>query len=247
MANGWRAGKSVFRGSLGSPKRNTLADQMSLRIMPHAFCVLAVSALFLSGCAGSSDQQVEEEEEFDSTAVLLRVEIPETKEFTTATGKVWIVRQVPLDSSLVRVSVEARGFAGDNLLVDFGESDPVIAIHQDDVDKDGFEEIYLLTQAVGSGSYGTILGLTSNKDQSVSLISYEGATPYTSKEGEVYAGYMGHDDFAFKNGELTNTFPVYLPDDTNAVPTGGVRRVYYELVNAEALMQLKPVRSERVR
>lgn len=205
-----------------------------------------IGNLFLAACGGSGDDSDDYEEEFDSTMFLQRTDLQRTSEFKTPSGKTWLVIETPMgDSSLVSVSVQAKGFGDDSLAIDFGEIDPVVAVRQDDLDKNGYGEIYLITRAAGSGSYGTIYGLYSNEDKSISMISYEGANPYTMKEGEPYAGYMGQDDFEFQEGTLTNTFPVYKTDDPSAEPTGEKRKVVYELVKEEASVLLRPVRTKR--
>lgn len=205
-----------------------------------------MGSLFIAACGGSGDDPDTYDEEFDSTMFLPRTDLQRRSEFKTPSGKTWLVIETPMgDSSLVSVSIQAKGFGEDSASFDFGEIDPVVVVHQDDLDKNGYGEIYLITRATGSGSYGTIYGMYSNEDKSVSMISYEGANPYTMKEGEPYDGYMGHDSFVFKDGILNNTFPVYKPEDANAQPTGGDRNVVYELVKGEASVLLRPVRTKR--
>lgn len=189
----------------------------------------------------------EETDEPDSTFVLMAEGPPVTKEYSTQSGRIWSVTQNQLGESLSRVKIEPRGFTEDNQPVEFGEIDPVIDIFQADLDKNGFEELYLITQAVGSGSYSTVYGLNSNNDKSVSEIYFEGATPYNSKPGEPYEGYMGHDKFEIVDSILVNTIPVFKEGDSNDNPTGGKRKVYYALIKGEASFQLKPIRSEQVK
>ena len=42
--------------------------------------------------------------------------------------------------------------------------------------------------------------------------------------------------------EVKRTFPLYLEDDTNANPTGGICEIQYKLVDGEACRILKPVK-----
>jgi len=56
-------------------------------------------------------------------------------------------------------------------------------------------------------------------------------------------GYMGHDRFQVKGAYLVRRFPVYREGDANARPSGGERRIAYELVQGEASWQLRPVSS----
>ena len=54
--------------------------------------------------------------------------------------------------------------------------------------------------------------------------------------------YRGHDYMQVKGNVFTRTFPLYLEDDTNANPTGGICEIQYKLVDGEACRILKPVK-----
>lgn len=217
------------------------------RIQQGQFLLVASLALLVT-CTNQPAQETTDDEEFDSLAFNPREEAPITREFTTATGKGWILNLVPMpDIKQARIKVETKGFEENPPPVDFGETDPPIAVHQGDLDKDGFEEIYLITQSAEPEAYGTVLGLSSRKDSTASVISFEGATPYNTKEGEPYEGYGGHDSFSIHDGVMTNVFPVYIPQDNPSNPTGGRRRVFYELVKGDGSMLLRPTKSELVK
>jgi len=193
----------------------------------------------LLGCSGNKTD--DSQELSDTTMVIPMTDLATANELKSSTGITWVVRKTPmLDSSLVNVSVEVNGIAGETLPIDFGEIDPVIDVHLDDLDNDGFQEIYIITRSKGPRAYGTVLGMYSSRDTSVSVISYEGATPYQMKEGGAYEGYRGQDHFRFGPGELTNTFPVYKIDDDDNNPTGGNRTVAYELAKGQASILLRP-------
>lgn len=195
--------------------------------------------LGLSACTGSSDSTTDEGG--DSAMYIPITDLSSVSQLKSRTGISWLVSQTPmLDSSLVNVMVQAKGIPGDTLSVDFGEVDPVLEVRLDDLDHDGFQELYVITQSVGPEAFGTIFGMYSSRDTSLTVISYEGATPYQMKEGEPYVGYRGHDRFRFDQGELTNTFPVYKPDDEDDQPTGGESTVVYELVRGQASLLLRP-------
>ncbi len=204
-------------------------------------CMLVSTIFLLEGCGRVSEDS--SGSGADSALYIPRDDLITSNGLRSTTGKTWIVRQTPmLDSSMVSVRVEAIGFSGDTLLFDFGQLDPVIALHAEDLDRDGFQELYIATQSLGAEAYGTLYGLYSMGDDSLTMISYEGATPYTMKEGEPYEGYRGHDSFHFENGKLTNTISVYKPEDTDETPTGGTRTIEYELVNGPVAIRLWPRR-----
>jgi hypothetical protein len=197
--------------------------------------IFCVTGLILSSCGWNTEDTGGDGA--DSALYIRRADLATVNELQTLTGKTYVVRQTPmLDSSLVNLVADVYGFGDDTLTFDFGEVDPVLELRTEDLDHDGFQELYVVTQSVGPEKYGTILGLYSAQDSSVVVISFEGATPYTLKEGEPYAEYAGHDRFRFEKGNLTNTFPV----DGNQ--EGTYRSVKYELVKGTMTMRLRPAR-----
>lgn len=199
-----------------------------------------MASLTLSACGWNNTEDTGDDGA-DSVLYIPRSDLATINELKTATGKTYVVRQTPmLDSSLANIQVDAIGFGADTLTFDFGEVDPLVALQTEDLDRDGFQELYVVTQSVGPEKYGTILGLYSAQDSSVLVISFEGASPYTLKEGEPYAGYRGHDLFRFEKGVLTNKFPLDDPDADK--PAGDYRTVRYELVRGTMAMKLRPVR-----
>ena len=157
------------------------------------------------------------------------------KEYKTKTGKSFVVDKKG-DGSLVTVTVTPKGF-------EFGEEmvlkdvDPVSKIFLADLNNDGYEELYIVTTAAGSGSYGNIYGFSSNKDKSVTPISVPEITEQDLKTK--FKGYMGHDVFYLKNGKLYRKYPVYKDTDSNAKPTGGEQIIEYVLIPGEATWILK--------
>jgi len=109
-----------------------------------------------------------------------------------------------------------------------------------DLDGNGFDEIYLLTRRAGSGSYSSMYGVASNKDKSATLIYVPEISEKQMGRGGLFEGFMGHNKFSVEDGKLINTFPVYLENDSNTNPTGGKRKVLYQLILGEAGWILKP-------
>jgi hypothetical protein len=198
---------------------------------------LVVFAAVLLSCSGSTSN--ESDDQFDSAEFLMPVSEPVTREVITKTGKKWLIHQTPLnDPAYISVSVQSSGFSHDQAPVDLGEIDPVVQVRLADLDKDGFEELYLVTQATGKEAYGTVYGFYSDSDKDVLLISYEGASPYTMKEGGPFEGYQGADNFLFNENSLVNSFPVALSESAAARD----KMVYFKLVKEEGAIILRPDR-----
>ncbi len=156
------------------------------------------------------------------------------KEYKTKTGKGFVVDQEG-EGSLVTVKITPKGFEHAEPIV-LKDIDPVSKVFLADLNHDGFEEIYIVTTAAGSGSYAGLYGYSSNNDKSVTPITI----PEVSKKDLAgsFKGYMGHDSFYVENGKLYRKFPVYKKGDSNANPTGGDKVAEYILKPGEASWKL---------
>ena len=145
----------------------------------------------------------------------------------------------PNDSSINPVAV--RALLGEQVFAEEGmEADGTISgVEAEDLNADGFPEIYVYVTSAGSGSYGSLIAYASNRNRSITPIYL----PPLEDDPAVAEGYMGHDQFAVGEGTLVRRFPVYREGDTNAQPTGGTRQVQYKLEAGEAGWVL---RKERV-
>jgi hypothetical protein len=165
-----------------------------------------------------------------------------SKAYRTMTGKTIIVSEThPVGQSLSTIEVRTEGFEH-NFGEVFEDRDPISNVFVADLDGNGFDEIYIVTTTAGSGSYGTILGFASNKDQSLSMIHFP-----EMREGDAhFKGYMGHDTFKIEGRKLVRIFPAYDKGDTNENPTGGRRKLIYDLVPGEAMWQLRIEKSRKL-
>ncbi len=98
----------------------------------------------------------------------------------------------------------------------------VVGAEVADLDHNRFPELYIFTQATGSGSLGFVQGwqFLPQRRAAVTVAGWERPAP----------GYMGHDSLWTENGVLCRRFPQYNPGDANAYPTGSMQRARYQLV-----------------
>lgn len=154
--------------------------------------------------------------------------LPTPKEYTTATGKIFTVLDThPNGESLSMITVSGKGFDASSTFS--FEKDTLKNIFVTDLDKNGFDELYLITQSAGSGSYGEVTGFASNNDTSLSEITVPKITDEEKAAGGTFEHYQGHDIYALENGILTRSFPLYMASDTNSSPTGGTKKITYSL------------------
>lgn len=160
-------------------------------------------------------------------------------EFITKTGKAIIVKEIHSDSaSLVSVEITAKEFENGNHFR-LKDIDPIVSVELQDLDQNGFEELYIITRTAGSGSYMNVIGYASNNDKSLSPIYIPELTNNDFEKGGLFEGYMGHDQFYFKDQMLVRKFPIYNEGDSNSKPTGNEKEITYLLVKGEASWQLK--------
>ena len=154
--------------------------------------------------------------------------------YQTKTSKTIIINEThPIGESLSNIEITTKGFEH-NFSEIYINVDPVSDVYVADLDNNGYDEIYIITTSVGSGSYGKVLGFASNKDKSLSMINF----PEAQTGDKIFEGYMGHDDFLIENNKLVRVFPIYNRNDNNQNPTGGKRKLIYGLYPGEAMWQL---------
>ncbi len=94
-----------------------------------------------------------------------------------------------------------------------------------DLARDGITDIVVWTQSTGSGSYGVLDLYQHTKGKFISM-------PMHDLEESHLIGYNGHDTYTIENDKILRAFPVYEEGDVNAEPTGGVRKLEYDLQKA---------------
>jgi S-adenosylmethionine synthetase len=80
------------------------------------------------------------------------------------------VKEEKKNSSVSKITITTQGFTEVNEPIQMEETDPIFQTIVADINSDGFDELFLITQSTGSGSYGTIYGFASNNDKSVTPI-----------------------------------------------------------------------------
>ena len=146
----------------------------------------------------------------------------------------------PNDQSINRLTIKTRGLKQRAKPI-YREIDGTITgAEVADLNVDGFPEVYVYVTSAGSGSYGSVVAYSSNKNKSLSEM-YVTPIEHVKNAGQ---GYMGHDEFRVVESSLVRRFPVYRKGDINAKPTGGMRQIQYKLKAGEAGWILVPDRVE---
>jgi len=140
----------------------------------------------------------------------------------------------PNDGSLNKITIQTKGLRRDTVdtnEVDGTVTDATVA----DLNNDGAPEIYIFVTSAGSGSYGSVIAYSSNKNISITPIYME----ELAQDSKILQGYMGHDTYKIEKNRLVRRFPVYGKGNTNAKPGSHIREIRYKLNHGEAAWQLK--------
>jgi len=141
----------------------------------------------------------------------------------------------PNNSSINTLTIQPSGLEIDNSSMEVEIDGTVTSAEIADLDSNGWPEIYVYVNSAGSGGYGSLVAYAVNNGKSVSDIYL----PPISDDKVNSVGYMGHDEFAVVESTFVQRFPIYLENDTNASPSGGIRQLQYKLTMGEASWVLK--------
>lgn len=198
--------------------------------------LFSLAALVFTACGPASQTNPPAEKSGDTTSVKSdSLTMPRTWEVKTGTGKVVVISEThPKGASLSDLRVHFQGDSSNAMR--FTDVDPVSATVTADLDKNGFDEIYFVTTSVGTGSYGNLLGVSSNKDKSLSLMFFPEMDPNDKQPGKLFDGYEGHDRYAIENNVLIRRFP-YKGDTNN------MKSVPYQILMGEGGYIVTPKRN----
>jgi len=134
-----------------------------------------------------------------------------------AAASVWVPINEPRSAGTYRAEVD-WGDATERL--EAARDGMLAGAWMEDLTSDGSPELVVALSSAGSGSYGAAHVYT-RVDSGAKRLELA-----PLGEGQ-RVGYMGHDVFDVEDGVLLREFPIYLVEDTNASPGGGVARFRY--------------------
>ena len=138
--------------------------------------------------------------------------------------------QCPNQGSINTLTITPSGLEGKNEPIVLEIEGSVTNAEVEDLDANGFPEIYVYVRGAGSGSYGSLIAYACNQKKSLTPIFL----PDLMEDKVNAKGYMGHDQFAVGEGALLRRFPLYHQADSNNKPSGKTRQLQYKLKAGEA-------------
>jgi len=194
--------------------------------------ILISIVVIIVGFISCSDKQQETVIKNDSvekmtikndTAVTVR------KEITTENGNQFIIIESKPSISVSNYMIAGKGFKNSADTLKFPLKNPMSAALLADLDKNGFEELYIITKSAGSQTFVDMFAIASNPDSSFNEIKIEqiNAEDVNDKNGKFH-GYMGFDSIYISDNRIIREFPVFQSSDLSE-ETREMRRIFYQL------------------
>lgn len=199
----------------------------------HHLCVIAIMGASIAACqnnnssSGTTTDSLAAAKQTAAADSLLRTASGASREIVTSTGKTVVLETAnPRGASLTDITVYFKHDTTTKLT--YTDKDPVSNFFAADLDGNGFDEVYVITTAAGSGSYGNVCAFSSNKDLSFSFVYIPELEEADLTPGKPFHGYEGHDEFKVEGNKLVRTFRVSEGDQKSN------RTIRYQLKKGEA-------------
>lgn len=173
-----------------------------------------------SGGASLAGQYTLLRQALDSTQLVAPV-----KEYVFCYPNSPISYQVAYDEVQVRISTQGLSLVNDTLCHQL-DGYRVSHIIVEDLDVDGYPELYVFTHSTTPDRYGSLIAYSPNKGKSLSRIYF----PQIADDKELASEYAGHDEMEIMEGHLVRRFRIKGTDK--------MRQIQYKLLPREAGWEL---------
>lgn len=191
---------------------------------------ILVSALLIISCSEKKPETIVSKDSVEIMTVKKDTAVTVKKEFKTLSGRKLVIVETKPSISISNYSVYGIGYKTPDT-IRYNLKNPMSAAFLTDLDKNGFEELYILTKAAGPGYFLDLLGVASYGDSTFGEILIPEITDEEIKKNQNFRGYLGNDSIYIANNKIVRLFPVYESSDYNSLPTGGRRMLTYSLID----------------
>ena len=207
---------------------------------------LMIAFLFIVSCSEKKPESVLEKDSTVLMTVKKDTSLIINKELKTRSGKEFKVIESKPSYSISNYFISGEGFLNSSDTIKYMNKNPMVNTLLADLDENGYEELYILTKSTGSASFMDILGIASVNDKSFEEIIVQDISAEDVKKDEMFNGYMGYDSVYISGNSINRIFPVFKSSDTRERPTGGKRKIIYELSPTETNYQLEITGSKNI-
>ncbi len=149
--------------------------------------------------------------------------------YRTKTGKTIIITEKKNTMGRSDIVVSMKGLKTGT--VSFTDQNPIEQVIKEDLDGNGYDEIFIITSSRDKDSWGAIMGVASNRDKSITPIYVPEMDEASQAPGQAFEGYRGFDEFEVMENTLARRFPLF---NAAGQKTGKSRYIYYKVKAGEA-------------
>ena len=206
-----------------------------------------LGVILFASCRDERPEVVVKKDSVEVMTVKKDTSVTVRKEFKTRSGRKLEVIESKPAISVSNNMITGQGFVNSADTIKYLYKNPMTTALLADLDKNGYEELYIITKASGPGYFLDVLGIASKEDNSFSEIKVENVMSDDMNKDKMFGGYMGNDTIYFTDKGIIREFPVYTSSDYNDLPKGGKRRIIYSLKKEDPLYSLEIIGSENIK
>lgn len=215
--------------------------------MKSLFISLVLTGLFLSACSEKKPETVVKKDSTEKMTIKKDTTLKIKKELKTKSGKTYTIHESKPAFTVSDYMISGTGFMNSSDTIKYSQKDPMTTAMLADLDKNGFEELYIITKTGDTEYFMNILGVASPDDKIFGEIVVQEITAADVEKNQKFAGYKGMDSIYFTGSNIIREFPVFKGGDKIGDPTGGRRKIIYTLKPAGDSYELVITGSEEVK
>lgn len=202
--------------------------------MKKIFLSILFTAVLSISCSQKKPETIVSKDSVEIMTVKKDTAITVKKEFTTRSGRKLVIIETKPSISISNYSIYGIGFKTSDT-IKYNLKNPMTTAYLTDLDKNGFEELYIVTKAAGPGFFLDLLGVASYEDSTFREILIPEITDEEIQKNRKFSGYLGNDSIYIMDNKIVRLFPVYESSDYNSLPAGGSRMLIYSLIDLKNL------------
>jgi hypothetical protein len=197
--------------------------------MKNTILYITVICLFLISCNEKKPETVIKSDSVENMTIKIDTTEIIKKELKTANGKLFTIIESKPTYSMSNYLITGAGFENSEDTIKFYNMNPMTATLLSDINKDGFDELYIITKTTGDERFMDLMAFTSGKENNFREIIVEPVEPEDVKNDKMFDGYMGHDSIYIDGSGIIREFPVYPSSTYEKDKDQARRKIIYNL------------------
>lgn len=186
-------------------------------------------SFLIMSCKDKQSETVVKKDSTEKMTVKRDTAVTVKKEITTGTGKKLVIIESKPSFSISDYMITGSGFENSNDTIKYSLKNPMSTALLADLDKNGFDEVYIITKSAAAGYLEDILAVASINDKTFREVNVQQFTAKDAEKNGKFSGYLGHDSIYISDKKIIREFPVYESSNANIAPVGR-RKIIYSLI-----------------